>query len=90
MTTQRWTDEMMDNLAATVEQTTRSIEQTNHNVDRLVGAINTLLERDNERATEMRRRDEEFQQYKLENDRRFNNLLEEVRFLIRRLGENQG
>ncbi|MEG4572769.1 hypothetical protein QUA56_08715 [Microcoleus sp. N3A4] len=89
MTTERWTDEMVDDLASNVEQTTR-------NVDMLVGAVNALLERDSQRDEEtrrrdeeMRRRDEDFQQYKIENDQRFNTLLEEVRFLIRKLGENQ-
>ena len=82
MTTERWADEMMDDLSSTVEQTTR-------NVDMLVGAVNALLERDSQRDEEMRRRDEDFQQYKLENDQRFNTLLEEVRFLIRKLGDNQ-
>jgi len=86
MTTKHWPDEMVDDLASTVEQTTR-------NVDMLVGAVNAILERDSQRDEEMRRRDEEmrrrdadFQQYKLENDPRFNTLLEEVKFLIRKLG----
>ena len=82
MTTERWTDEMMDDLSSTVEQTTR-------NVDMLVGAVNALLERDSQRDEEIRRRNEDFQQYKLENDQRFNTLLEEVRFLIIKLGDNQ-
>ncbi len=82
MTTERWTDEMVDDLASTVEQTTR-------NVDMLVGAVNALLERDSQRDEETRRRERDFQQYKIENDQRFNILLEEVRFLIRKLGENQ-
>ena len=82
MTTERWTDKMIDDLSSTVEQTTR-------NVDMLVGAVNALLERDSQRDEEIRRRDEDFQQYKLENDQRFNTLLEEVRFLIRKLGDNQ-
>ena len=97
MTTERWTDKMVDDLAstvgdlsATVEQTTRNIEQTNQNVDMLVGAVNAILARDSQRDEEMRRRDQDFQQYKIENDQRFNILLEEVRFLIRKLGENQG
>ncbi|MCW6049334.1 hypothetical protein QUB60_12180 [Microcoleus sp. A2-C5] len=89
MTTERWTDEMMDDLAATVDRTTLNIEQTNRNVDMLVGAVNALLERDSQRDEEIRRRNEDFQQYKLENDQRFNTLLEEVRFLIRKLGDNQ-
>ena len=90
MTTERWTDEMVDDLASTVEQTTRNIEQTNQNVDMLVGAVNAILARDSQRDEEMRRRDEDFKQYKIENDQRFNTLLEEVRFLIRKLGDNQG
>ena len=97
MTTERWTDEMVDDLASTVddlastvEQTTRNIEQTNQNVDMLVGAVNAILARDSQRDEETRRRDQDFQQYKIENDQRFNILLEEVRFLIRKLGENQG
>ena len=113
MTTERWNDEMLDNLAdsvtelresveqtrESVEQTRETVEQTTHNVDILVGAVNAFLERDRERAEEFqqlrndyleldRKRTEEFQQYKLENDQRFNVLLDEVRFLIRKLGDN--
>ncbi|WP_013323192.1 hypothetical protein [Gloeothece verrucosa] len=65
MATERWNDERLDELADTVEQTT-------HNVDLLVGAVNAFLERDRERAEESR-------QYKLDNDQRFNTLLEELR-----------
>lgn len=90
MTTERWTDEMVDDLASTVGDLSATVEQTTRNVDMLVGAVNALLERDSQRAEEIRRRDEDFQQYKIENDQRFNVLLEEVRFLIRKLGENQG
>ena len=39
---------MMDDWASNVEKTTRNIEQTNRNVDMLVGAINTLLQIDDE------------------------------------------
>ncbi|MEG3844750.1 hypothetical protein QT986_31535, partial [Microcoleus sp. herbarium14] len=67
MTTERWTDEMVDDLASTVddlastvEQTTRNIEQTNQNVDMLVGAVNAILARDSQRDEEMRRRDQDF------------------------------
>jgi cell shape-determining protein MreC len=82
MTTQRWTDEMLDDLAEAVEQTT-------HNVDLLVGAVNAFLERDRERAEEFQQYKLENEQYKLENDQRFNVLLEELRFPIRQLGENR-
>jgi hypothetical protein len=89
MAIERWTDEMLDELAD-------SVGQTNHNIELLVGAVNALLERERERTEEDRRRDEEnrrrdeaWRQYKLENDQRFNVLLEEVRFLIRQLGKNR-
>lgn len=90
MTTERWTDEMVDDLASTVGDLSATVEQTTRNVDMLVGAVNAILARDTQRDEEMRRRDQDFQQYKIENDQRFNILLEEVRFLIRKLGENQG
>lgn len=77
------------------DQLSEAINQTNHNVDMLVGAINPLLERDRERGEEFRLYQEELRQYKreidqrfLENDQRFNVLLEELRFLIRRLDQN--
>jgi uncharacterized protein YoxC len=117
MTTQRWTDEMLDELAGsvrglsenvyglsetvqelseTVEGLTEAAEQTNNNVDLLVGAVNAFLERDTERSEEIRGWQSElhnlrvdYEQYKRENDNRFNTLLEEVRFLIRQLGENR-
>jgi predicted transcriptional regulator len=96
MTVERWTDERLDELADIVDQTT-------HNIDLLVGAVNAFLERDRERSEEIqqfrleteqfRLETEQFkletEQYKRENDQRFNNLLEEVRFLIRQLGENR-
>jgi outer membrane murein-binding lipoprotein Lpp len=90
MTTKRWNDEMVDDLASTVGDLSATVEQTTRNVDMLVGAVNAILARDSQRDEEMRRRDADFQQYKIENDQRFNILLEEVRFLIRKLGENQG
>ena len=90
MTTERWTDEMVDDLASTVGDLSATVEQTTRNVDMLVGAVNAILARDSQRDEEIRRRDQDFQQYKIENDQRFNILLEEVRFLIRKLGENKG
>jgi archaellum component FlaC len=110
MTVQRWTDEMLDELAGTVEGLsatvgglgerveglTEAVEQTNNNVDILVGAVNAFLERDRERSEEIRGWQSElhnlridYEQYKRENDSRFNTLIEEVRFLIRQLGENR-
>jgi len=89
MTTERWTDKMVDDLASTVGDLSATVEQTTRNVDMLVGAVNAILARDSQRDEEMRRREQDFQQYKIENDQRFNILLEEVRFLIRKLGEDR-
>jgi hypothetical protein len=65
MTTERWTDNMLDDLAESVEQMT-------HNVDVLVGAVNAFLERDTERSEETREWQSElhnlrvgYEQYKL-------------------------
>jgi hypothetical protein len=82
MTVERWTDERLDELADAVDQTT-------HNIDLLVGAVNAFLERDRDRAEEIQQFRLETEQYKRENDQRFNVLLEEVRFLIRQLGESR-
>ena len=68
MTTERWTDEMVDDLASTVGDLSATVEQTTRNVDMLVGAVNAILARDTQRDEEMRRRDQDFQQYKIEND----------------------
>jgi TolA-binding protein len=63
MTTERWTDEMLDRLVSTVaniadltEQNTRSILQLDNNVDRLVNvssAVITELQRQGEEIREM-------------------------------------
>jgi methyl-accepting chemotaxis protein len=96
MTTQRWNDKMLDELAGRVQELTETVEQTSHNVDMLVGAVNAFLERDTERSEEIRGWQSEihnlridYKEYKRENDQRFNAVLEEVRFLIRQLGENR-
>ena len=96
MTTQRWNDKMLDELAGRVQELTETVEQTSHNVDMLVGAVNAFLERDTERSEEIRGWQSEihnlridYEEYKRENDQRFNAVLEEVRFLIRQLGENR-
>ncbi|MEG3438861.1 hypothetical protein V0288_17165 [Pannus brasiliensis CCIBt3594] len=68
----------------------KSIGQTTHNVDMLVGAVNAFIERDNERRQEIERSRQESEAYRRENDQRFNILLEEIRFLVRRLGSERG
>jgi transcription initiation factor TFIID subunit TAF12 len=102
MATERWNDEMLDRLASVVGTLSlrmndfqESIEQTNHNLEILIGAVNGVLARDIERQQEIDQlrqeaiaREEQLRQeaeaYRRENDQRFNILLEEIRFLIRR------
>jgi hypothetical protein len=120
MATERWNDEMLDRLASTVGTLSlrmndfqESIEQTNHNLEILIGAVNGVLARDLERQQEIdqlrreaiareerlreeaiareerlreeaNQRQQEVEAYRRENDQRFNILLEEIRFLIRR------
>jgi TolA-binding protein len=66
MTTERWTDEMLDRLVSTVsnianltEQSTRSILQLDNNVDRLVNVSNAVI-------TELQRQGEEIREMQAE------------------------
>jgi TolA-binding protein len=66
MTTERWTDEMLDRLVSTVaniadltEQNTRSILQLDNNVDRLVNVSNAVI-------TELQRQGEEIREMQAE------------------------
>ncbi|MGK7941660.1 MAG: hypothetical protein AB4062_16215 [Crocosphaera sp.] len=97
MTTQRWTDEMLDELASSVEQVRDSVEQVRDSVDGLRVTTQALLQvaaqhqqrmdRFEENMESMRQQHaeemEKISQRQAENDQRFNILLEEVRFLIR-------
>jgi TolA-binding protein len=66
MTTERWTDEMLDRLVSTVaniadltEENTRSILQLDNNVDRLVNVSNAVI-------TELQRQGEEIREMQAE------------------------
>jgi TolA-binding protein len=66
MTTERWTDEMLDRLVSTVaniadltEQNTCSILQLDNNVDRLVNVSNAVI-------TELQRQGEEIREMQAE------------------------
>lgn len=66
MTTERWTDDMLDRLVSTVanlaeltEQNTRSIGRQDENIDRLVNVSNAVI-------TELQRQGEEIREMQAE------------------------
>jgi predicted nuclease with TOPRIM domain len=93
MTTQRWTDEMLDDLASSVTELKDSVTELRDgfaeikdNIDGLRITSQALLQiaAQSQRDMEtMKERQAEMEQRQAENDQRFNILLEEVRFLIR-------
>jgi hypothetical protein len=93
MTVQRWTDEMLDDLASSVTELREGIVDVKDSIDGLRVTSQALLQvaaqsqRDmeamKERQAEMERQQTELRQRQAESDQRFNVLLEEVRFLIR-------
>ena len=97
MTTQRWTDEMLDELASSVAEVRDSVEQVRDSVDGLRVTTQALLQVAAQHQQRMDRFEENMEsirqqhaeemekisQRQAENDQRFNILLEEVRFLIR-------
>jgi hypothetical protein len=74
MTTQRWTDEMLDRLADSVAAHDRQNEGRDQQMDLMAIGINRLLEDSRE-----------YKQWKVENYQRFNILLAEVRAMNRRV-----
>ena len=98
MTVQRWTDEMLDNLASSVTELRNgfsdmregmadmreSISEIRDSVDGLRVTSQALLQV----AAQSQRDMEAIKERQAESDQRFNVLLEEVRFLIR--GNNHG
>jgi hypothetical protein len=88
MTAQRWTDEMLDNLAVSVESLRDAvIAHDRQNIER--DQRTTDLDEQMEiLAVSMNRLAEsslEYSRWKVENDLRFNILLEEVRAINRRV-----
>jgi methyl-accepting chemotaxis protein len=93
MTVQRWTDEMLDNLASSVIELRNgfsdmregmgdmreSISEIRDSVDGLRITSQALLQV----AAQSQRDMDAIKERQAENDQRFNVLLEEVRFLIR-------
>jgi hypothetical protein len=74
MAVERWTDEMLDELAS-------SVGEIRDSVDGLRITAQALLQVAAQNQQEM----ELIKQRQAENDQRFNILLEEVRYLIRRI-----
>ena len=90
MAVQRWTDEMLDELASSVGEMRESITEIKDSVDGLRVTAQALLQVAAQNQRRMDQFDEEIalmKQRQAENDERFNVLLEEVRYLIR---GNQG
>ena len=97
MALQRWTDEMLDELASSVGEMRESITEVRDSVDGLRVTAQALLQvaAQNQRRMDMfeeeielmkQRHAEDIEllkQRQAENDERFNILLEEVRYLIR-------
>ena len=79
MTVQRWTDEMLDELASSVTELRESMSDVRDSVDGLRVTTQALLQL----AAQSQRDMELMKQRQEENDQRFNVLLEEVRYLIR-------
>ncbi|MFB2835630.1 hypothetical protein [Floridanema evergladense] len=86
MAVERWTDEMLDELASSVGEMRKSITEIKDSVDSLRITAQALLQ---VAAQNQRRMDQFAEEIELtkqrhaENDQRFNVLLEEVRYLIR-------
>jgi hypothetical protein len=78
MAVERWTDEMLDELAS-------SVTDLRDSVDGLRVTVQALLQV----AAQSQRDMESIKQRQAETDQRFNVLLEEVRYLIRRDGRRE-
>lgn len=95
MTVQRWTDEMLDELASSVSELRSTVGELRSTVGELGSSVSEIKDSiDGLRVTSQallqvaaqNQRDmESIKQRQLENDQRFNILLEEVRHLSRRI-----
>ncbi|MCL1472577.1 hypothetical protein [Argonema antarcticum] len=80
MAVERWTDAMLDSLASSVSEMRDSIGEMRDSIDGMKITTQALLQI----AAQNQRDMELFKQRQTESDQRFNVLLEEVRYLIRR------
>lgn len=88
MTTQRWTDEMLDDLASSVGELRESVGELRDNVDGIRITAQALLQLASQQQQASQRHEEEIErihQRQAESDERFNTLLAEVRYLIQRI-----
>jgi methyl-accepting chemotaxis protein len=97
MAVQRWTDEMLDELASSVSEVKDSVSELHESVSELreglsevkdsIDGLRVTTQALLQLAAQNQRDMELMKQRQEENDQRFNILLEEVRYLIR---GNQG
>jgi prefoldin subunit 5 len=86
MAVERWTDEMLDELASNFREVRESITEVRDSIDGLRVTAQALLQvaaQSQRRMDQFDRELELMKQQHAENDARFNILLEEVRYLIR-------
>jgi FtsZ-binding cell division protein ZapB len=86
MAVERWTDEMLDELASNFREVRESITEMRDSIDGLRVTAQALLQvaaQNQRRMDQFDRELELMKQQHAENDARFNVLLEEVRYLIR-------
>ena len=86
MAVERWTDEMLDELASNFREVRDSITEMRDSIDGLRVTAQALLQvaaQNQRRMDQFDRELELMKQQHAENDARFNVLLEEVRYLIR-------
>ena len=79
MTVQRWTDEMLDELASSVSELRESMTEVKDGIDGLRITAQALLQL----AAQNQQNMELIKERQAESDQRFNVILEEVRYLIR-------
>ena len=79
MVVQRWTDEMLDELASSVDEIKDSVEGLRVTAQALL----QVAAQNQRRMDQFEEEIELIKQRHAENDQRFNVLLEEVRYLIR-------
>ncbi len=86
MTVERWTDEMLDELASSVEELKESVEELKESVTEIKDSVDGLritAQALLQVAAQSQRDMELIKERQAESDQRFNILLEEVRYLIR-------
>jgi hypothetical protein len=92
MAVERWTDEMLDELASSVADLRDSMNTMRDSIDTVgdgVDGLRVTAQALLQVAAQSQRDMESIKQRQAETDQRFNILLEEVRYLIRRDGRRE-